>query len=183
MLLNKHGYPIEDNKAIIEVNLNRIEDVFEPKDPSPLKQRDLESSLEEYILSSVEEIGESRTGQLKFYFRDENQNLDNVESSVRNFFNYRADMAQKKIQRILEIGVKSLVIGLVALITSLFVARYFEKSQEEFLPKVLSEGAILFGWVSMWKPINIFMYEWWPIYEEYRRLRFLAQVKISVIQL
>jgi hypothetical protein len=31
------------------------------------------------------------------------------------------------------------------------------------ITRVIEESLIIFGWVANWKPIEIFLYEWWPI--------------------
>ncbi len=41
------------------------------------------------------------------------------------------------------------------------------------ITRVIQESLIIFGWVANWKPIEIFLYEWWPIARRrnlYRRL-------------
>ena len=27
---------------------------------------------------------------------------------------------------------------------------------------ILSEGLLILGWVAMWRPVEIFLYDWWP---------------------
>jgi hypothetical protein len=29
--------------------------------------------------------------------------------------------------------------------------------------QVVEESLLIFGWVANWRPIEIFLYEWWPI--------------------
>jgi hypothetical protein len=44
----------------------------------------------------------------------------------------------------------------------------------EPLASIISESLIIVGWVANWKPIEIFLYEWWPIRRQislYERLR------------
>jgi len=31
------------------------------------------------------------------------------------------------------------------------------------LLKVLKESLLIGGWVAMWRPMQIYLYEWWPI--------------------
>ena len=35
-----------------------------------------------------------------------------------------------------------------------------------FLGTLLSNGLVIVGWVSLWHPIEIFLYEWWPDFRE-----------------
>ena len=29
--------------------------------------------------------------------------------------------------------------------------------------KLVQESVVIGGWVALWQPINIFLYDWWPI--------------------
>ena len=58
--------------------------------------------------------------------------------------------------------------SLFALIVFSIILIYVETIDTKplnYLRSFIKEGLILVGWVSMWKPINIFLYEWWPLIE------------------
>lgn len=46
--------------------------------------------------------------------------------------------------------------------------------------KILHEGLFIVGWVAMWRPIEIFLYDWVPIYQEQRIFRKLCKVSIEI---
>jgi hypothetical protein len=46
---------------------------------------------------------------------------------------------------------------------------------------VVHEGLTVLGWVSMWKPLQIFLYEWWPIRRERRACRRLAEAEVRFV--
>ena len=51
-----------------------------------------------------------------------------------------------------------------------------------YLGRFFDEGLIILGWVANWRPVEIFLYDWWPIVRRgrlYRRLS-RAAVKIEV---
>ena len=31
---------------------------------------------------------------------------------------------------------------------------------------VLKQGRVIMGWVALWRPLEIFLYDWWPICAE-----------------
>jgi hypothetical protein len=45
---------------------------------------------------------------------------------------------------------------------------------------VLREGLTILGWVAMWRPVEIFLYEWWPILEQQRTCERIAGLDIEV---
>jgi hypothetical protein len=55
--LNNHHQPAT---TTIEVNLNRLSQLFNSLDPSPFHERDLYRDAEEYIIGSAEEIPRHR---------------------------------------------------------------------------------------------------------------------------
>ncbi|MCB0394446.1 MAG: hypothetical protein KDD25_07795, partial [Bdellovibrionales bacterium] len=57
-----------------------------------------------------------------------------------------------------------------------------ESVDNDFWGLLLKEGLLLTGWVSMWKPINIFLYEWWPLYDDIRLYEALRSIPIQVVK-
>jgi hypothetical protein len=45
---------------------------------------------------------------------------------------------------------------------------------------VLREGLIIAGWVAMWRPMEIFLYEWWPLLRRGRLYEKLSQMRVVV---
>jgi hypothetical protein len=44
--------------------------------------------------------------------------------------------------------------------------------------EILREGLLISGWVAMWRPIQILLYDWWPIQELKRTYRKIRSVDI-----
>ena len=62
--------------------------------------------------------------------------------------------------------VRSLLVGLVFLALC-SVLRLLLPGQD-VSAKTLSEGLLIVGWVAMWKPLEILLYEWWPLLADAR---------------
>jgi hypothetical protein len=45
---------------------------------------------------------------------------------------------------------------------------------------VLRESLLVGGWVAMWRPIEIFLYDWWPVRAEARRYDRLAAMPVEI---
>ena len=43
------------------------------------------------------------------------------------------------------------------------------------------EGLIIVGWVAMWRPLEIFLYDWWPILGDKRIRERLSRIAVRVI--
>lgn len=45
---------------------------------------------------------------------------------------------------------------------------------------LLQEGLLIGGWVAMWRPLEVFLYDWWPILGEVRLLDRLSQMPVRI---
>jgi len=175
------GYKKENGLWIIEVKLEKIEQLFDKKDPSPFRVKDLEESVADYILTSAEELGAKRVGKLRILYGDPTTpNTKLIKTSINNFFNYQYEISKRDIYKTLGIGLKSLFIGIICMLISLSIIFTFE-DVEGLHAKFISEGALLLAWVSMWKPFNLFLYEWWPLRDDMIIYKRLASVEVDIL--
>jgi hypothetical protein len=45
--------------------------------------------------------------------------------------------------------------------------------------RILWEGLIILGWVANWRPIEIFLYDWWPLVRRRRLFQRLSQSTVE----
>ena len=81
---------------------------------------------------------------------------------IYNYFSYRSEQAAWKNRQLLREGWKNLVIGLAFLALCLFFAQFLSRYDAGTLVSILRESLIIGGWVAMWRPMEIFLYERWP---------------------
>jgi hypothetical protein len=79
-------------------------------------------------------------------------------------------------------GLIALQIGLVFLAVCLLLASLFEAM--EFLPELLQwffvEGFVIAGWVGLWNPVELLLYEWWPIYRDRQLYEHLLHMELDI---
>jgi hypothetical protein len=46
---------------------------------------------------------------------------------------------------------------------------------------MVREGLLIGGWVAMWRPIEIFLYDWWPIRAEARFYDRLSAMPVRIV--
>ena len=63
-------------------------------------------------------------------------------------------------------------------IAAQFVGR---RVQSTDLGRVLQESLLIGGWVAMWRPLEVFLYDWWPIRAEARLFDRLATMPVRLI--
>jgi hypothetical protein len=48
------------------------------------------------------------------------------------------------------------------------------------LAGAIREGLLIGGWVAMWRPLEVFLYDWWPIRAEARHFERLSTMPVAV---
>ncbi len=176
-------YRKESGKYIVEIAVPEYNHLFDERDPTRFRRKDLDDDAVEYIVSAVQEITIPRLSHIEIFLEKatslEEQNV--VTEAVHNFFEYESDMMKRKINSTFKKGLKSLLIGIVFLSLAI-LGTVFLKDRDHFLALFFKEGVLLIGWVSMWKPINIFLYDWWPMADLKKIYDCLSFVRIDFPQ-
>jgi hypothetical protein len=164
----------ELNEGPIQVRVPTLERIFNPMDPSPLHERSLNDEVALWIEEWAEDIDGDEPIALEIYVGDGSAagKEDAIIAGLRDHFEYREWSAGRQLSELWRDGRISLLIGIVAITFFTTASRMI--GETTFPPlQVLHEGLLVLGWVSMWKPTEIFLYLWWPIRREliaYRRL-------------
>ena len=178
------GDPIPPHCAIMEVHLADLQQLFNTIDPTPFRDRDLDSSVEEFIVEWARETPTDRPLALLVHLDRASSDTDEaavVRDAMHMFFARRASATRGKLRRLLRYGRISLVIGL-AVLTLLIIAAQFvgRRTSDTGLGRVLHESLLIGGWVAMWRPLEVFLYDWWPIRAEARLFDRLAAMPVQL---
>jgi hypothetical protein len=88
---------------------------------------------------------------------------DFVEAFNR-YFGGRAAVVQRDLNELFRIGRRSLLIGASILAVCFLLAHLAGNHLTETAFKRLTEESFLIlGWVANWRPLEIFLYDWWPL--------------------
>jgi len=167
----------------IEIKLRDINQLFNTMDASPFHEKDLDDDAEEFIVSWAQEFPTQDPLILSIHVSQVGQTPMPdvlVETAVRHYFSYRASLCRLEFRRLLREGRLSLVIGLLFLSLCLIGARLFRGMGSEALLQVAGEGLIIAGWVAMWRPLEICLYDWWPIRRRWKIFQKLGQMKVEI---
>ena len=151
-------------------------------DPSPFQERDLDDDAEEFIVSWAQEFPRHDAVSLVIHVNEipaqpDAQHL--VETAVHHYFAYRAKLKRLELRHLLNQGRTSLIIGL-AFLAACMIASQLLRRQPGTLSIVLREGLIIAGWVAMWRPMEIFLYEWWPLLRKGRLYQKLSRLRVEL---
>jgi hypothetical protein len=173
------AYRSDRGRYLIEIKLRDIREMFNKLDPVPFRKKDLDPAAEEYLVSAVREIG-SHPSVLLLHVPAATtfENADGLIAAIRHYFTYRAWHTGEQLRLLLWRGLISLIIGMLFLIACLWLRQLLDVFTEAAGKSIASEGLLILGWVAMWRPVEIFLYDWWP--ELGKRLLFLRIARMSI---
>ena len=177
--------PNAARRAVLELNVAELRQLFNAMDPAPFRERDLDPNAQDYI---VEWARETRARQpLGLIVRLDREpatpeNASLLQDAVHAYFRQRAVAARRQLRRLFRTGRKSLVIGL-AFLAAAFVAGEALAAlvDNERYGLLIEESFVIGGWVALWRPLEIFLYDWWPILAEAKLHERLGEMEVSVL--
>jgi hypothetical protein len=146
-------------------------------------ERDLDDDAVEYLVSSAEEFPLRTPMRIVIHVADPvDSTLDSeaIRESIHNYFEYQAELLRKKLVRVMKTGQVFLVIGVFFLTACLGLAGIASTMFPGTGGEIAHEGLVITGWVAMWRPIDLFLFDWWPLVEKRRHYLKLASTDISV---
>ena len=167
----------------IEINLSRLPQLFNSLDPSPFLERDLDHDAEDYIVGSAEEAPRQHPFALVIHLPVDHlpaQGLPNVREALHNYFAYRRDQEDRRLRLLFRDGRIALLIGLGFLFCCMLLRALANSFGNDTASEIFGEGMLIIGWVAMWRPLEIFLYEWVPIRRRCRILAKLAEMPVIV---
>lgn len=173
-----HGY------TVIEVRVTEVLQLFNSIDPAPFRERDLDPAVEEFIVEWSREVSANAPLALFILVDGPAKSVDDagvVRDAIHQFFAHRATAARRRLRRLFRVGRVSLVIGLAVLTIFLIAAQFvFRRTGGTGLSGVFRESLLIGGWVAMWRPLEVFLYDWWPIRAEARLFDRLAAMPVRL---
>lgn len=158
-------YKREGDVYLIEVAVSHPRQLFNSLDPSPFIEKDLDDNAEAYIVDSVREFPLSTPLKLVFYMPADERTAvgSSLSEAVHNYFEYKEDLAGKELRFTIRQGRVALLIGIAFLMFCLMLRQAAMAWETTSVwSEILAEGLLISGWVAMWRPIDIFIYTWWP---------------------
>lgn len=150
----------------LELNLHELDQLFNTMDPSPFHEKDLDHDAEEFIVSWAQEFHRHEPVDLVIHLSKLPEKHDaqrTAEEAIHNYFAYRARLNDLEFKRLMKQGRLSLLVGFSFLgVCFLLIELWLIKTSSPLLG-FFKEGLLIAGWVAMWKPLEIYLYDWWPL--------------------
>lgn len=169
---------------VLDLYLSDVRRLFNSMDPAPFRERDLDPEAAAYIVEWAEEAPAKQPLGMVVHLgtgSDTDAEAALIRDSVHEYFQRRAVATRRQLQQQLRLGRISLLIALIFLGVVIIVGEWLAVSVARERTATLIEDSLVIGaWVALWRPLEIFLYDWWPIRDEARLFDRLGAMAISV---
>jgi hypothetical protein len=170
--------------SAIEIRIEEISQLFHSLDPFPFREKDLDKEAEEFIVSWARELPSDQQLTIIVHLPDtqaSSPEARELSAALNRYFRYRAQVIALDLKELLRVGWRALAIGLTVLSFSIIAGRAAAANLTPYpIGRVIEESLTIFGWVANWRPIEIFLYDWWPIV---RRRNLYQRLSVARVEL
>ena len=167
----------------IDIRVRSARQLFDGRDPAPFRERDLDQNAVEYVIESAEDAPAKSKLKLVVWITDETQVISDatIEQAVRSHFDYLLTRLDRALQKHVRQGQLKFLVGFIVLASFLTSARLLEVLPDSTARRVVQEGLAIVAWVAMWRPLEVLLYDWWPLLGERRLLRRIRAAEVVVM--
>jgi len=170
---------------LVEVHVRELQQLFHSLDPTPFRERDLDPEADTFISGWARELPADASLTLVVHVDRETPSPEHervLHGAVRDHFARKAAETTGRLRRLLRVGRTSLVIGLVFLAVSVLAGDVVSGLLADTrFAGVARESLLIGGWVAMWRPLEVFLYDWWPIRAEARLFSRLSAMTVRIV--
>ena len=171
----------------ITLHLDDIQDLF--SDPEPGSDRYVSGM--DYLYSEVRIYPRHEKFKVTIELPQEKITeglLERTRAKMKRYCQFKVEQSHKELIALHHQGVATLWTGLLVAVICLVLAFAFtlmaQSGINKILEAVLQVVATLFvlsaGWVALWEPSEIFLYDWWPFRQDMRIYNKIADADIVI---
>jgi len=170
------------NAEEIEIRIKSVDQLFNSLDPAPFRERELDREAERHIVAYAREVAASQPIKLVIFLPTaEPAQARELEAAIGNHFAHQAREQETELSELRRLGRKGLAVGLLVMLfaTLAGVALTNAFPDSRFI-ETIEHSLIIFGWVALWRPIEILLYDRWPLIRARQLFQRLAAAPVIV---
>lgn len=172
------------NGAMIEVRIQLIEQLFNSFDPSPFDERDLDADAEAHIAGWARELPKDAPIHIVLHMPpDEARRAEErgLALALKNYFRLQAEWIERDKRELFRLGWRYLSISVPVLVFCLLTSQIIPNLLGSGpIARILQESLVIIGWVANWKPLETFLYDWWPLERKSALYRRIADAAVEI---
>ena len=176
-------YRVEDGRSCIDIKVRHSRQLFDGRDPAPFRERDLDDDAVDYLLAAAQEIARKQPLTIVVTISEEPEPRlapDAIVEAVRGHFVHEREQIERRLREHVRRGQMFLGVGLAVLVIFLTLAELTVSLPSGPLREILREGLVITGWVAMWRPLEVLLYDWWPMVDERRDITRILEAPVSI---
>jgi hypothetical protein len=71
-------------------------------------------------------------------------------------------------------------VGISFLATCLVITQLLMSNEHGIVPYFIQQGLTIAGWVAMWRPMEIYLYDWWPLRQRGKVFKKLSLMPVEI---
>ncbi len=181
MTTSSHAAPIHK----LAMRVHEAGQLFNSMDPTPFLNKDLDLNAETFIENWAFGYSPKSRFQITIHIEKwpEQDDLNEMlASAIHNHFAYKAERTRGRLKYMLRQGRTSMAVGIVFVSACLIAADAVGKMGANPGFNIARESLTIVGWVAMWRPLQMFLYDWWPVLHKIRLYQRLSTAHITAIQ-
>jgi hypothetical protein len=174
---------VHDGESCIDIRIRQPQQLFDSRDPAPFRERDLDERAVEYLLAAAEEIPRSHPLRIVITIAEEPEPrlaATLIMDAVRAHFAHERRQVERRLREHVRRGQIILLVGVTVLVTFLTLAQLVAALPVTPLLNVLREGLVITGWVAVWRPLEVLLFDWWPLVDDRRYITRILEAAISI---
>jgi hypothetical protein len=170
----------------LTLNLERLEELLDPPHACPLQGRFEERSGVDRMMDALRaDYSRRLEGIHARLILDELPSAETkvqVDRALRELSLYQDTRLGEQLVSVRREGLIALRMGLVFVVACVVASVAVDKMT--FLPELLrtlfSGGIVIAGWVALWHPMELLLYERWPILRDRKLYRLIAEMRTTI---
>ena len=168
----------------LDLRVRELRQLFNSLDPAPFLNKDLDRACEAYIENWALALPHDSHLHLTIHVDEPaaaKEAGELVADAIHNYYGYKIELVRGELRQLWRVGRLSLGIGLVFVAACLLLAEAVTSLIPGPTAKIAKESLTIIGWVAMWRPVQIFLYDWWPLKGRIRVYDNLRFARVSVV--
>lgn len=173
-----------NTSGTIDIRLDRADQLFHTLDPHVRLHRHIDERIEQFVIEEARRLPRRTRIRVRLFVENEEApaaGRTDAGRALRAHFAYRARLENENLHDLLLRGAFSLAVGMLVLAICLRIGPWIGSYTKETTGNFVDTAFQIIGWAANWRPVEIFLYDWWPVSEDRRLYRRLAAAQVELL--
>lgn len=166
----------------IDVRIQHIGQLFDSLEPSPFREneKELSRAAEDYIVDVADEYGRAAPLRLIVHAPVSiKPHAAELTHAVHAHFEFAHVQCRRRYRRRMRIGRTLLIAGIAVLGIALLLRALLGVPGDRATIAAIGEGLLILGWVAMWRPLEILLFERLENHQDGALFQRLARIPVD----